>query len=322
MTKPSFHPSAGSVPRQAKHNACRRPAPNAIDSGHQDRGAEPIARHAANRGVALTAGSIGCLTRQLGERKTAIYIDNIGKIMDAASMLGMECSQARATRRLSRAGGDVEQVIAEFAAEHRRRADRRNAPCRVPVPPHALTDRPNAFAGCGCPHCCERLASHMERYINKMIAARFFSGLDREEARGEAYLELVRSIDTWPGGNFTGWFSVRFTNRVKEIYRSRSNLERETMSLDTDMVPSHDNARTVPLAERIPDRTVDVLTIVLLRERIFWPILQLRRACAARAGEFERASLPRQTAPSRIRGDSHNGRSRKSSRDIRCWSDC
>jgi hypothetical protein len=135
----------------------------------------------------------------------------------------------------------------------------------------------------------------MQRYIGKMIAAPFFRNLDREEARAEANLELIHSIETWPGGNFTGWFAARFTSRVRAIYRSRSAEERETLSLDArDVLANDEGGRIVSLGERIPDRSVDVLTIVLLRERLADAVLQLHRICAERASEYMDGPLAKQ----------------------------
>ncbi len=135
----------------------------------------------------------------------------------------------------------------------------------------------------------------MQRYIGKMIAAPFFRNLDREEARAEANLELIHSIETWPGGNFTGWFAARFTRRVRKIYRSRSPKERETLSLDArDVLADDEGGRIVSLGERIPDRSVDVLTIVILRERLAEGVLELRRIRAERALEYMEGSLAKQ----------------------------
>jgi DNA-directed RNA polymerase specialized sigma24 family protein len=250
------------------------------------------AQYAADRGVTLAPSSIGHLLRKHGHDGTRDYIDKLGDIMDAASLLGVGCTQALATRRLSLAEGDHRRVIADFTAEHRRRSDRRAIACRVVVPPHTLRDRANAFAGCGCQRCRDRLAAHMQRYIGKMIATPFFRNLDREEARAEANLELIHSIETWPGGNFTGWFAARFTSRVRTIYRSRSTEERETLSLDArDVLADDEGGRIVSLGERIPDRSVSVLTIVLLRERLAEAVLELRRIRAERASEYMDGSL-------------------------------
>jgi hypothetical protein len=243
-------------------------------------------RYAGERGVLFSPGYVTSLLRRLGAYGTRSYVDKLGTIMDAASTLGIECHQSLASRRLSLANGDVERAIEGFAAQFRRRSDRHKAACCVPIPPRDWDARSNAFAGCGCPHCSDRLANHMKRYINKMIASRFFDGLDREEARAEANLELIHSIETWPGGNFTGWFSARYTNRVRGIYRSRSGEERGIISLDADDLLSEDgDGRIVPLCERIPDRSADVLSIVLLREWAAEAELARRQSCTDRVRE-------------------------------------
>jgi hypothetical protein len=241
----------------------------------------------ADRGVVLAPYSIPRLFSKHGHSGTRHYIDKLGAIMDAAAIFKIDCTQARASQRLATADGDAQHVIAQFAAEHRRRSDRRTITCRVPVPPRALEARSNAFAGCGCPRCRDRLAAQLQHYIGKMIAKPFFNGLAHEEARAEANLELIRSAETWPGGNFTGWFAHRFERRVKVIYASRSSEEREMISLDAPGVLSEDDGgRAVPLGERIPDRSVDVLEIVLLRERVAEAALELRQCRAERGEEF------------------------------------
>ena len=138
----------------------------------------------------------------------------------------------------------------------------------------------------------------MTHYISKMIASPFFIDLDREEARAEANLALIQAVDTWPGGNFTGWFATCFKRRAQAIYASRSAAERAMLSLDAEGVLSDDNGgRTVPLAEQIPDRTKDVLTIILLRERVAEAALQLRQIRAERGEEYTSDSLAKLKFP-------------------------
>lgn len=265
-------------------------------------GVPEMVQYAADRGVSLTPMSIYRHFRTRGYSGTRLYIDKLGAIMDESAILGAACTQGLATHRLSRAGEDVERAITEFRAQQRRRADRRSVRCRVAVPPRAPSARSNALAGCGCQRCRDRLAADLQRYINKMISSPFFIDLDRDEAHGEANLALIQAIETWPGGNFTGWFATCFKRRAQAIYASRSAAEKEMLSLDAEGVLSDDNGgRTVPLAERIPDRTKDVVTIVLLRERVAEAALQLRQVRADRSEQFtdgssEKLKLP---APSR-----------------------
>ncbi len=255
-------------------------------------GVPETVQYAADRGIVLAPCSIYRHFKTRGRSGTRRYIDKLGAIMDATSVLGVDCTQALATQRLSRSEEDVERAIAEFTAERRRRADRQKVTCRVPVPPRAPSARSNALAGCGCPRCRDRLAASMEHYISKMIASSFFVDLDREEARAEANLALIQALDTWPGGNFTGWFATCFKRRAQALYASRSAAERAMLSLDAEGVLSDDNGgRTVPLAEQIPDRTKDVLTIVLLRERVAEAALQLRQIRAERGEEYTNDSL-------------------------------
>jgi hypothetical protein len=252
-------------------------------------GVPEMVEYAADRGLTLSPQTVQRLLTSRGPSGTQAHIDKLARIMDAAASFGVDCTQIAATRRLSVAEGDARRVVAAFAAEHRRRSDRRTIACRVQTPPRELRERANAFAGCGCPRCRDRLAVHMQRYIGKLIAAPFFRDLDRDEARAEANLELLVSVETWPGGNFTGWFAERFLNRVRSIYRSRYAVERQTVSLDADWVLAEsDRGRTVPLGERIPDLTVDVIVTVLLRERVAEVELERHRLRAERGERYER----------------------------------
>jgi hypothetical protein len=259
-----------------------------LNGGPEARAGIPeTVEYAADRGVLLAPHSVYGLFTKHGASGTRHYIDKLAAIMDAASILGIDCAQTLAARRLSLAEGNAQRVIADFIAEHRRRSDRRTIGCRITILPRELSARSNAFAGCGCPRCLDRLATQLQHYIAKMIAGPFYARLDHEEARAEANLELIRSVETWPGGNFTGWFAARFKNRVHTIYASRSAEEQDMLPLDAAGVLSDDDGgRGVPLGERIPDRSVDVLSIVLLRERVAEAALELRQQRADRGEEF------------------------------------
>jgi hypothetical protein len=80
---------------------------------------------------------------------------------------------------------------------------------------------------------------------------------------------------------------------VFAIYEARSCDEREMISLDAPGVLAYDDdGRSVPLGERIPDRSVDVLDIVLLRERVAEAALKLRQERANRGAGYDDDSLP------------------------------
>jgi hypothetical protein len=252
-------------------------------------GVPEMIEYAADRGLTFSPRTIEGYFQRCGRDGAQAYIDKLALVMDAAASFGVDCTQVGAAHRLSRAAGDVQRIVADFAAEDRRRSDRQVIPCGVPIPPRALRERPNAFARCGCPRCRERLVAHMQRYIGKVIALSLFRDMDREEARAEANLELLRSIETWHGEDFTKWFAVCFANRVRRIYRSRSAAERKTISLDAQWVLAEsEGGRAVPLYERIPDLTVDVIVTVLLRERFAEAALELRRLRAERGERYTR----------------------------------
>lgn len=251
-------------------------------------GVAEAVEYAAARGVEFTAHSIYRLFLEHGRGGTFQYIDQLASIMDAVAALGLECSQTLAARRLSLLGGNTSRVIDGFAAQQRRRSDRLSVTCAVRIPPRTPRARADAFAGCGCPGCLRRLAAQLEPYIAKTIAAPYFAGLDREEARAEANLELIRSVETWPGGHFTGWFAARFQRRVQEIYRSHPPQEREMLSLDASGVLADDEGGTlVSLGERVPDRSIDVLLIVIQREQLAEKALEQRSIRVKRGEEFD-----------------------------------
>jgi hypothetical protein len=261
-----------------------------LNGGLEARAGVPeLLQYSSDRGVLLLPSSVHRLLARYGDAGARVHVYKLAAIMDAAALLGFECSQTLAGRRLSAAEGDAQQVVADFEAEYRRRADRRTAKCRVLVPPRELRARSNALAGCGCPRCLTRLTEHLQHYIAKVIALSFFARLGRDEARSEAYLELIRSAEAWTGGpNFTGFFATRFLRRVKAIYESAWEKEQGMLSLDADGVLADDEGgHRVPLGERIPDRSVDVIVIVLLRERVAEAELLLRGLRADRCREFD-----------------------------------
>jgi hypothetical protein len=262
-----------------------------------------LAQYAADRGVAFAPRTIRRHVRKRGRGGMQCYIDKLAAVMDAASIMRIECSQARARQRLARAGEDARLVISGFEASVRRRADRRRVRCRVTVPPRGLRARSNAFAGCGCPHCCERLAAHMQNFIANMLTRSLFNGLDRDEARGEANLELIKSVEEWQGGsNFAGWFAARFANRVRATYKARREEERGMRSLDAEWVLADDQrGRRVALRELVPDRSTNVLTIVILLEERVERALAKRQLCLDRIEEFTNGRLAEPDCPAPLR---------------------
>lgn len=138
----------------------------------------------------------------------------------------------------------------------------------------------------------------MQPYIAKLSTKPYFAYLDRDEARAEANLELIQSIETWPGGNFTGWFAACFRTRVRRIYSSRPVEQDAMLSLDAPSVLSNDDGgRTVSLGEQVPDRSIDVLSIVIWREQLAEAALKQRQRCADRGQEFNERHPGTQAPP-------------------------
>lgn len=251
-------------------------------------GVSDTVRYAANQGITFAPSTVSGLFGRRGKVGTRRYIDDLGAIMDAASELGVGCSQSLATARLRRAGGSAAKAVAGLRAEERRRQDRRTAPCRVVVPPREPRSRTNALAGCGCPRCQGRLAEQMQRYIARLSADWFCAHLDHEEACAMANLELIEALDAWSGGtNFAGWFGTRFERRAMKDHASRSREQQQTISLDAPSVLADDaGGRLVSLGERVPDRSCDVVIIVLMRERLVEKALERRQLLADRGEEY------------------------------------
>lgn len=262
-------------------------APHAT-AGKRSKLSEAI-RHADDRGVTLSDRYLARLVRRTGWQDTLRYIDKLAEIMDTAAALGIDCPQTLASRRLSLANGDAQSVVDGLSAEARRRADRERAGCNVIVPPRDWRERANAYANCGCPCCFDRLAIHMQSYI-RVVKLRLCDGLEPDEALGEAHLELAESLDRWKGGpNFPGFFGERFEKRVLNIYKSRCREEREMLSLNVEDTLDRDGELRVSLLERVPDRSTNVLTIVLCRELCWEWLLAQHRARVDRLVEYARA---------------------------------
>jgi len=239
-------------------------------------------------GVMLKPRSIYSLIRKRGRLGATRHIEHIAAVMDHAALLGIACPQSTANWKLGRAGGDVARVLDDLTDRHRKRIARLSSPCRVLVPPRPLADRTNAFARCGCLRCQDRLAVQMQPYIGKLITAPLCAGLDRDEARAQANGELIAAIETWPGQNFSGWFSACFRLRVRSMRAVQRERERMEISLDAPVVLADDgDGSQVPLGERIPDRTVDVAKIVELRERVAEAEIARRRLRMQRAEEVD-----------------------------------
>lgn len=251
-------------------------------------GMQEATRRAEALGVDLMPSTIYQRLRKSGLPATLRYIKGLADVMDHAASCGIKCPQTLATSRLSRADNDVSAVVADLDAEHRRRTQRLNSPCRVAVPPRPLAERANALAGCGCANCIERLTQQLDPYISKMLAAPFFANLDADEARAEAYEEVVESVDSWPSGNnFAGWFSARFKTRVQRIYSARTEAERTMLSLDAPGTLADDGiGRSVSLDELVPDLSRDVFDVVVDRLRLADFVETQRQARAQRAAEY------------------------------------
>ena len=143
----------------------------------------------------------------------------------------------------------------------------------------------------------------MQRYIARLSVAWFCAHLEREEAVAMAYLELTEALEAWKGGtNFAGWFGKRFERRAKEASKARLRDQQQTISLDAPGVLADDaGGRLVSLGERVPDRSCDVIDIVLIRERLAERALEQRRLLADRGEEYM-AGLHDQESRSRGRG--------------------
>jgi DNA-directed RNA polymerase specialized sigma24 family protein len=250
-------------------------------------GTPEVTRRARVRGIDLEPERIDTLVKRRGVEGALRYVDKVHAVLEATRELGIECAQTLAIWRLSRAKERPTAVIASFAAEQRRRVDRLTAPCGVKVPPRGFRERANVHAECGCPSCSNRLTSHMQRYIGKMLANPFFADLD--DAWSEAHHALADAIDQWPGGeNFAGWFSVFFKNRVRGIYATRAPEERTMVSLDAPADPFDERGhRMVSPIDRLADRSVDPAPIVVRKITIEDSVGEKRREREERVAAYE-----------------------------------
>jgi DNA-directed RNA polymerase specialized sigma24 family protein len=251
-------------------------------------GVAEASRHAVRRGIDLEPAAIDRLVRTRGLDGAMRWIDKLHAVMAAADDLGVECDLKNASWRLSRAKGSVEAVVADLAAIQQRRVDGLTAPCGVMVPPRDWQERANAYAGCRCRPCREKLVIQMQPYIGKMLTNPFFADLD--DARSEANYELTNAIDQWPGGtNFAGWFAGFFRHRVLHTYANREPEDRTMLSLDAPAIHADDRGgRVVSLLDRLADRSVDPAPVVERKLTIEASMTEKRRDREKRVTDYER----------------------------------
>ncbi|MBB4663923.1 hypothetical protein [Conexibacter arvalis] len=251
-------------------------------------GVQKVSRYAAERGIELTAWTIRFYVRHRGEEGARAHIAGLANIMDAAAVLGEECSLGTALWRLSDADGDSGLAVERLVSRHQRTMARWGKRCEVAVTPRDQHEAAKARATCACRRCLDALARQLENYIGVMIrndaAIRI---LDPDEARGAASEALMRAVETWPGGrSFTGWFSGVFRRHVGHIHSRRAHEEWSMLSLDQP-IGGDRLGNPVTIGDLVPDRTVDPATIVVWRETLRERFGEIRAEREARSDEYD-----------------------------------
>jgi hypothetical protein len=250
------------------------------------RGVHELLEYAADRGIELQPSTIAELRRVRGDDGARRHLDDVAKILDTAYELRRPISQRAAVRRLNEADGEAHRVVAKLLAERRRHDDRMNGPCMLRLRRRSDEDLSQRLAECACRGCSGRLAERLGQLIDQAIARRPHTRRDPEEARSQAYLELMLALDTWRGGtNFRGYFWKWLTAAFESGYSSTPEVEREMLPLDADFLRDSPSGE-VTLEERVPDRTVDVATTVILLDELRRMVAQRRREWEERALEY------------------------------------
>ncbi len=261
-----------------------------------------LIKRAARQDVTLDATSARALAG-LGAIAATRKLDGVCHLIRAGRTTGLELSFQEASQRIEARGGNVAEAIRRLADAHRAEirkatsetiryaADRGLTFAPSSIEPSLQATRATRHASLYRP--AERHHGHCRNCWRGLLSdSRHTPPVTRRRRRPAGDRRFCRQPSTATGSTFTGWFAIRLKCRVLEIYRSRSAEERKLISLDAAYALADDESgRIVSLGERVPDRSIDVLIIVLLRERLAEKALQLRRIRAERGEEYTSGPL-------------------------------
>jgi hypothetical protein len=94
---------------------------------------------------------------------------------------------------------------------------------------------------------------------------------DDDDLQQEAGLALIKALDHWDGtGDFTAYYGSILANHMASLnqwFATQGRGGERPLSLDAEIFTRRDGKR-VELVETVPDRSMDTLKIVLIRESI------------------------------------------------------
>jgi hypothetical protein len=232
---------------------------------------QELASFAAGHGVKLANRTARQHAARDGDPREQIR--SLALVLDEASKLGLNVDERSARGRIVQARGDTNAVIAKLRRQATSRRRRASHYCHVPHHAHRRLSRKqlNDIARCSCSRCVERLVVELQAYTRSVVRAEAPRQLPRDDAVQEARIALIRALDDWTGhGDFTAFYGTLLGTHFTSLSRWFTTEGRggeQPLSLDAEVFAYRDGGR-VDLIETIPDRTMDTLRIVLIRESI------------------------------------------------------
>jgi hypothetical protein len=230
-----------------------------------------LAAFAERHGVRVDVSKLPGYACSRGENPHE-WVRAVARVLDVASELGIPLEARGAWARVSNCGGDVDAAVAKLRALAESRRRRGSHYCRALGRGQSRTARVNAAAGCKCRGCVEHLTEELRRYTRWMI--RFERPLplkDDDDLQQEAGLALINALDHWDGtGDFTAYYGSILANHMASLnqwFATQGRGGERPLSLDAEVFTRHEGKR-VELVETVPDRSMDTLKIVLIRESI------------------------------------------------------
>lgn len=202
---------------------------------------------------------------------------------------GVDPTLKEGSNALSRNDWDGRRAAEAIIGRVVARKERLAKACTVRVRSSDFERGCQTAALCGCARCETWLVERLRPWIGAMVMARSWTAaLELDEIKQEGAISIGRALDSWDpdGGTFMSFFPRLFECRMIEMLRYASTLGRRAeaaaVPLDAPIVGGGNRARYVTYADRIPDRSIDVASIVVIRERV-WEIVNARRAELAAA---------------------------------------
>lgn len=225
----------------------------------------------------------------LDERAARRRLHQYHAVFRAAGAEGVPVDVKQVSGLLGETGGDHDAAVQLLLGPIRRVRARATKRCEVTLRSRDNREALAQTARCNCAECLayaigERLHPAMRMIIRKHGWMRELPDIEQE---GLAVATWVMNHDHGDPYAIVGYFKVAFLSRARRMMREQlapmRNPAEATLSLDAPIVGGTDNGRFVTFADRIPDRSIDVVTIVCIRERIREAVTAHRDMLAAAA---------------------------------------